>query len=607
MAPVNVETPATVFPAQMLAWTMPDDMLESPEPATDNMFSAVGPAPAVTVPLLNPDGSKLTDLETFDGSQRYFGSVFDNCMTAFGFAVPYLSGASYPSGVVLPDYNLDSDRGYAWPCWDVDWAYQNPMAPFPWNGCDPFPADTAQRSNLPGLRPGLTGNDPWGSPRHGDAWINATALGAVGNCQYADFPFPAIVVNPNRADLSDLDICTKEITIEGPPSNGMLTPDYRFVPAINADFLNSNPADPTAPRDDVVDIFVKLPYTGATTPENDGRLADFLRALARTVDPQLILANAVSLSLGGPTTPLPWGSRTIVSPAPLMVDNPLAVAAAQLAVTGRTAFEAFNKWSPANPDVVTAFENAFPSATFSASQVGTAAAQMLDEAYKALWAIRSNDPGWRDFRFSLGWIAVSGFDDTPHRPVNVPTAPYPQYDIQFDVPVPNPTLGGMKQVTSRFMVASAGTFVGPTSSEKSSFKNPDPGLLQAPATTFSPTPVPRTVPSDLPSIPAGNKIIVYIHGGGSRAEEAVEMANWFIIEGHAVGEDYTVVSFDLPNSAYGATFDVTEVAGPSYDHSQLFVLQFEQQYIIAFIEELDAADRECQRPHRGDHGRQSRR
>ncbi|HLY83241.1 MAG TPA: zinc dependent phospholipase C family protein, partial [Acidimicrobiales bacterium] len=152
MAPVNVESPATMFPAQMLAWMTPDDMLESPVPGTDDMFSAVGPAPATTVALLNPDGSKLTDLETFDGSQRYFGSVLANCMSAFNFAVPYLSGTPYPPGVVLPDYNLDGDRGYAWPCWDVDWEYQNPMAPFPWNGCDPFPSDTAQRANMPGLR-----------------------------------------------------------------------------------------------------------------------------------------------------------------------------------------------------------------------------------------------------------------------------------------------------------------------------------------------------------------------------------------------------------------------------------------------------------------------
>ena len=213
---------------------------------------------------------------------------------------------------------------------------------------------------------------------------------------------------------------------------------------------------------------------------------------------------------------------------------------------------------------------------------------MLDDAYKALWAIRSNEPGWRDFRFGLGWIAVSGFDDTPHRPVNVPTAPYPQYDISFTVPVPNknPPVNGMLGVTTRYMVASAGAFVGPANPETSSFRDPDAATLQAPATTFSPSPAPRSIPSDIPSIPARNKIIVYLHGGGSRAEEAVDMANWFILEGRAVGQDYTVISFDLPNSGYGGSFELTDVVG-SYDHSQLFILQFEQQYIINFIEELD--------------------
>src|SRR5262249_31733694 len=82
MAPVNIESPATSFPKQLLTWNSPDDMLESPLAATDVMFSTAGPAPSTTVSLLNPDGSKVTDLETFDGSQRYFGSVFSNCTLA---------------------------------------------------------------------------------------------------------------------------------------------------------------------------------------------------------------------------------------------------------------------------------------------------------------------------------------------------------------------------------------------------------------------------------------------------------------------------------------------------------------------------------------------
>ena len=43
-------------------------------------------------------------------------------------------------------------------------------------------------------------------------------------------------------------------------------------------------------------------------------------------------------------------------------------------------------------------------------------------------------------------------------------------------------------------------------------------------------PAPRTLPQDNPVIP-GSKIILYVHGGGSKAEEAVDMANWFIVEG----------------------------------------------------------------------------
>lgn len=65
------------------------------------------------------------------------------------------------------------------------------------------------------------------------------------------------------------------------------------------------------------------------------------------------------------------------------------------------------------------------------------------------------------------------------------------------------------------------------------------------------------------------------------------MANWFIFEGNAAGAGYTVISFDLPNSAYGSSFDLSLVAGASYDHSQLNVLHFEREYIIAFIEALD--------------------
>ena len=39
-------------------------------------------------------------------------------------------------------------------------------------------------------------------------------------------------------------------------------------------------------------------------------------------------------------------------------------------------------------------------------------------------------------RLELGWIAVSGEDDSPHRPVNVPSSDFPQYDIDVVVEAP---------------------------------------------------------------------------------------------------------------------------------------------------------------------------
>jgi hypothetical protein len=622
MAPVNVESPATTFPAQVLGWSMPEDMLDSVVPATHDMFNKAGPAPATTAPLLNPDGSKLTDLETFDGSQRYFGSIMANCERALSFAVPYLTGTRYPKGVVLPDYNMDSDRGYAWPCWDVDWTYQNPIAPFAWNGCDPYPMDTLARvSATPGISwgappkprtnplfpgPAVTGNDPWGSPRSGMAWVNAIALSTPGQCQYAALPFPSIVINPRPGpdnprydELISMDTCGLAAPqpadqLEG----GLLGPDYKLAlpKLLHSDVV----ADPLAP--DAVNVFRNLPYDGTThmkEVENDGRLTDFLRAVARATiivpapgpvpgppvekaDPKVVLANAVSLLLGGGSTALPWEGGT-VNVAPQAPDLDLVTAVAQLAVTGRKMFTEFALWVPQDNDLVTAYGAHFPASPFAAADIQAAAAQVLDIAYTALWAIRSNDPAWRYQRSTMDWIAVSGFDDTPHRPVNVPTAPYPQYDL--DVTLQGKT--GPMTVTARYMVASAGGWVGPTDPQKTSFANPNQGVLGAPAASGPVGPVPRTLPQDFPVI-GGNKIILYIHGGGSKAEEAIDMANWFIVDGQQAGDKYTVISLDLPNSAYGSTFDLSQVTGPSYDYEAMDVLHFVVRYVIAFIDTLDA-------------------
>ncbi len=47
-----------------------------------------------------------------------FGGAIANCAAAFK-AVDHALRANSLSPTFFPDYNLDGDRGYAWPCWDV--------------------------------------------------------------------------------------------------------------------------------------------------------------------------------------------------------------------------------------------------------------------------------------------------------------------------------------------------------------------------------------------------------------------------------------------------------------------------------------------------------
>ena len=63
--------------------------------------------------------------------------------------------------------------------------------------------------------------------------------------------------------------------------------------------------------------------------------------------------------------------------------------------------------------------------------------QALARAYQVANFLRSGQAlpiaEKRALRNRLGWIAVSGEDDTPHRPVNVPSSNYPQFDVDVSV------------------------------------------------------------------------------------------------------------------------------------------------------------------------------
>lgn len=86
-------------------------------PQRDGMFTAGGPLPF--------DGKS-----SFGPADRLFGNAMDNCRTYLDLVLGGFGDA------VLPDYNLDGDRGYAWPCWDVQ----------PGTFLDPFPPHAPARN-----------------------------------------------------------------------------------------------------------------------------------------------------------------------------------------------------------------------------------------------------------------------------------------------------------------------------------------------------------------------------------------------------------------------------------------------------------------------------
>jgi hypothetical protein len=81
----------------------PDAFLEAPRGPAD-MFQPNAPRVAAQI------GNIPSFVDTFIS----FGGAIANSKHGIDLAV-----ASFPGGTMLPDYNLDGDRGYAWPTWDV--------------------------------------------------------------------------------------------------------------------------------------------------------------------------------------------------------------------------------------------------------------------------------------------------------------------------------------------------------------------------------------------------------------------------------------------------------------------------------------------------------
>jgi pimeloyl-ACP methyl ester carboxylesterase len=244
------------------------------------------------------------------------------------------------------------------------------------------------------------------------------------------------------------------------------------------------------------------------------------------------------------------------------ISNPLtADALADLTVTGRAAFTEFRKTEPRESlllDRVVARMNGWPEA--SQENVLAALRQTLDRAYRVARVLYRYER-----RDTLGWIVVAGEEDPPHRPVNVPTAPYPQYDLHVKV-------AGIDVVT-RYMIAS------------------DTAVVASPPVIIGGTGIdlPREMPGDpQPVLPDGD-VIIFIHGHSSRLEEATDLVPEFFELGRQRGKPFIVIAMDLPCCGYSSMFDHTCVApsGASHYPTGYPILAFIEEFIVGFVDALD--------------------
>jgi hypothetical protein len=166
-------------------------------------------------------------------------------------------------------------------------------------------------------------------------------------------------------------------------------------------------------------------------------------------------------------------------------------------------------------------------------------------------------------REDLDWIAVSGEDDQPARPVNVPSSDFPQFDLDVDVEAPfaRPPNATRVRVSTRYVIAQA----------------------------LAPAPIGRTRPMKpasghrlraeaVPSLAPDAEIILFIHGMDSRAEEANDLTRELHKLAAADGRNVTVISVDLPTSGYAENLDyervspLADIGVPGWTFPSLFPL-----------------------------------
>jgi hypothetical protein len=278
---------------------------------------------------------------------------------------------------------------------------------------------------------------------------------------------------------------------------------------------------------------------------NEGRLRADLRTVARLADPEgcSLHLSAVHNALNNTT---------------------LGRALADLSVTGRRSFAKFRTALPKQ-----AYCDSLPTRPLSDScpvpekmpnpaDVIAGCTRTLDRAYDVANFLRSgqslqSNPNKNGTRTALGWIAVSGEDDAPHRPVNVPSSDFPQYDInvQVDAPKAQPPNPTSVTVSTRFVVAQSK----PPAQMSAMGRGGRGGRGDS-------LPLPRwTLFADpVLSIAPNSDVLLFIHGMDSRAEEANDFIGAFFSRMAGSARNHVVIAVDLPTSGYADNLNYDRVS-----------------------------------------------
>lgn len=286
-----------------------------------------------------------------------------------------------------------------------------------------------------------------------------------------------------------------------------------------------------------------------------GRLIQPLRVAARTKDAREILAR-------GAVARYTDRHQELTSPEP--DSNAVQDALSDLAVTGRAAYASFRALAPVEADLsalVTAkLAAAFPTHQVVAADRSAAIKATLQRAYESAWAIRGPVGHRSTAREALGWVAVTAEDDPPDRPVNVGSALFPQFDLTVQVGTTPVT-----PVTTRFMVASR-------------------HVHDEYPVELTEVPPQRAIPT------ITGDVVLFIHGHSSSAEEAMPLVGPLLQQADDRGRQVTLISLDLPSNGYASMIEHTDIA-PIEDslwNSGYPILDFIEDFIVAFVDELDA-------------------